>query len=159
MFAGPAPLSEPETRALVAFALERRVFATVDYHSVMGVFGTPTCYSFQCLRRFQSMCWAYFLNQKTVHYPYLVLTGVAGREWFPGQMEPYLYHEHGIMGILVELGIQPVNALQNRSRETFAVFNPRNPEFWADNEAEAALFALAAAYRVTGGSPVPRSER
>jgi hypothetical protein len=159
VYAGPAPLSEPETRAVADFALARRIFATVDYHSVLGVFGTPTCYSPACVARYEKMCWAYSRHQRRLHYLWMVLPNLTGREWFPGQMEPYLYHRHGIMGILIELGIQPINQLQNRSSEPFETFNPKDPEAWAQNEPDAALSALDAAFRATNGRPVPESER
>jgi len=158
-YQGTAPLSEPETRLLVDFVLARGVFATVDYHSVMGVFGTPTCYSMKCVNRYQKMCLAHSANQKHVHYMWMVLPGITGKEWFPGQMEPYLYHEHGVMAILIELGNSTINQLQNRSTDVFETFNPKNPDYWAGNEEEAALHALEAACKVNGGKPVPAGQR
>ncbi len=156
---GPAPLSEPETKAVVDFVLEHDIIATVDYHSVIGIFGTPSCYSLACFNRYSKMCWAHFKNQRDVHYYYMVIPAMFGREVFPNQMEPYLYHEHGVMAILVELGVQPVNMIQNRSTAAFETFNPKNPDFWAYNEADAAIASLGAAYDVMDGKRVPKDKR
>jgi Zinc carboxypeptidase len=156
---GSAPLSEPETKSVVDFVLERDIIAAVDYHSVIGIFGTPSCYSLACFNRYSKMCWAHYKNQRDVHYFYMVIPAMFGREVFPNQMEPYLYHEHGVMAILVELGVQPVNMIQNRSKAAFETFNPKNPDFWAYNEAEAAIASLEAAHDVMDGKRVPPDRR
>jgi hypothetical protein len=156
LYPGPEPLSEPETKAVVDFVLEHNIIAAVDYHSVRGEIITPACRSLQCVKRYSKMCRAYSKNQKRPLYFWLVTP--PGFET-SGMMEPYLYYEYGIMAILIELGIQPVNVIQNRSVKTFEVFNPKNPEFWADNDAEAAIYALDAAYHLTGGKRVQEGER
>ncbi len=158
-YAGAAPLSEPETRAVVDFVIERNIIATVDYHSVTGVFGTPTCHNLKCVNRYEKMCLAHARGQKDLPYMWMVLARPGKKEFFPGQMEPYLYHERGVMAILVELGLQPVNVIQNGSTGVFETFNPRNPDFWAENEAEAALRSLAKAYEISGGKEIPEDER
>jgi len=160
IYPGVGPLSEPETKGIVDLVLERDVIATVDYHSVAGVFGTPTCYSLACVARYEKMCWAHSKNQRPIHYAWMVLLPeLNGEERFPGQMEPYLYHHHGVMAILIELGNPYVNQIQNRSTKTFETFNPKNQQLWAGNEAEAAIHALDAAYKATGGQRVPPGAR
>ncbi len=155
-YPGPAAFSEPETKALADLALERNVIAAIGYHSVVGEVITPACGTWSCARRYWAMSLAYSRGQKHRLY-FIVIPPPVGET--PGMMEPYLYHRHGIMAILVELGLQPVNVIQNRSIKTFEVFNPKNPDFWADNEVEAALSALSTAYDLMGGERTPVHDR
>lgn len=156
-YPGPEPLSEPETKEVVDFVLARDIFATVDYHSVVGQVITPACKSGQCFSRFLKMGGAYVKNQGGA--PYMLIVPPGPMLETPGMMEPHLYYQYGVMSILIELGFQPVNVVNNRSIKTFELFNPRDPERLAQNQVEATLRALETAYELTGGKRVPESER
>lgn len=154
---GPHQASEPEVQALEAFLYEHPVFASINYHSVVGVLFPARCLSRCCVRRTRDMGRAYQEHQPNVRYTYM-----RWPKWvdtFTGEMEDLQYWEHGTLAIDIELGKPGMNKKDWGRKESFFQFNPRDIDFWIENDRDAAIHAMERAYEITGGKPIPPRER
>lgn len=148
-YRGPAPLSEPEARALHDFALVERFAAAVSLHSFMGTF-IPPCVrtreesrAYRALvaaaraaqrRRYRRLQWGYF-------------------DVFSGELEDWLHHQTGTWAVTLEcFTVAQTFAQHLRAPSLFARFNPADPAPIVDNDAPAVIAFLLAALRL----PHPR---
>lgn len=156
-YTGPSPYSEPETIALRDFIAARRIFASVDLHSNWGTIFPPKCNSGTCEKQFKKMCDASIERQPHNKYP-CVMSRHA--DSFSGEMEDALFYDFGIMAVCWE--VFPTNANQEqlqRLSHIFWVMNPEDIDYWVENDRDAILAALEAAFGITKGSPVPEKHR
>ncbi len=154
---GPYQASEPEVQAMESFLAEHPVFASINYHSVVGVLYPARCTSRCCVKMIREMGKAYQENQPNLRYIYVRWPKVF--DTFTGEMEDLQYWEHGTLAIDIELGKPGKNRKDWGREESFFTFNPKSLEFWIENDRDAALHAMERAYEVTGGKPVPPGER
>jgi predicted deacylase len=151
MYRGPEPLSEPETRAVRDFVQGKPIFASIDFHSVQGTLIPAKCPSRQCVREYKQMAKAFRSAQPEVKYWRFQLRWL---DTFTGEMEDMLYYESGIRGVCVEIGKARLNRPQERQTgKIFWLYNPENPDRWIQNDRDAALKALEAAYSLDQGRP------
>lgn len=153
---GPAPLSEPETRAVIELAREKKFFAAVDFHSSGGMIIPVLCDDKFTQRGVRKMAWAYRYAQSD---PYLIVMFPYRLPVYQGSMEEGLNREAGTLAILIELG-KPGDFDRNKARlNHFWRFNPASPEAIdriADDNARATLSALVAGFDYSGGRTSPR---
>ncbi|HUT54219.1 MAG TPA: M14 family metallopeptidase [bacterium] len=156
-YRGPAPLSEPETSALDRFFREHaEIVAAIEWHSYAAVQYPAHCPSTACTRRFKKMCRAFSLNQPKLKYPRLQSRVFDS---YTGEMEDWLYAEYGVLAMDVEIGRRAMNQKACGCDDIFWTFNPKDPEWWVENDARAGIAALQQAVRTIGGRRVAREER
>ncbi|HOX39722.1 MAG TPA: M14 family metallopeptidase [Candidatus Brocadiia bacterium] len=157
-YRGPKPYSEPETRAIRDLAAERRFFGNVNYHCKAMQITPAKATSDAGAKRMMDMAGAYQKNQPGVRYS--IIPWPRALPIFQGNMEDSLYHEHGCMSILIEL--QERKEFEEKSpKPNIRMWqrNPRNPETVVEDNYPACLTALEAAFRMTGGEPIPAEKR
>lgn len=163
---GPAPLSEPESRAVQTLTRKYRFFAAVDFHSLAGMI-IPVLEDDRWTQRgLRKMAQAYRGGQADQY-------SIAMFPWwlpiYQGSMEECLYREAGTLAILIELGktrdvgtAGPTSTLAAfilPSPDNFWAYNPRDPETIkriSEDNAKAALSALLAAHEYTQGKTEPK---
>ena len=156
-YTGPEPYSEPESRAIRDLAAARAFFAAVDLHSNWGTIFPPKCNSKGCEKQFQKMCDAGIARQQHVKYPCVMAYNVDS---FSGEMEDALFYDFGVMAVCWEtFTTRAADELMQRKRNIFWSQNPEDIAYWTDNDADAVLAALEAAFEITGGNPVPAAHR
>jgi len=153
---GPFPASEPESRAVLELAREKRFFAAVDFHSAAGMIIPMLCDRRLDQRGLRKMALAYRKAQADKYsiamFPY----------WLPiyqGSMEEGMHRVAGTLPILIELGKSRDMDRELGKDNHFWSFNPASEEVIdrvAGDNARAALHALIAAHDYTGGETEPR---
>jgi carboxypeptidase T len=153
-YMGERPLSEPETRALAELADRHDFYITIMGHSVAGKVLYPHCFANAPARHRTEMievgqaysarqpAWKYQVQQSYSWYPTL------------GDSDDFFYIHHGALAFTIEHGTVSHNlryALTHPS--VFWVMNPHDLEAWVENDADAALAAIARALEITGGRP------
>lgn len=156
-YTGPHPYSEPETIALRDFLSSQHIFASVDLHSNWGTIFPPKCNSGTCEKQFKKMCDAAIERQMHNKYP-CVMSRHA--DSFSGEMEDTLFYDFGIMPLCWEVFPTGIAEEQHeRLAHTFWGQNPEDINYWVENDRDAILAALEAAFEITKGSPVPEKFR
>jgi predicted deacylase len=149
-YRGPAPLSEPEARAVADLGRAERFAAAINLHSVSRKFLYPYCYSHRepaDLAAFLAMGEAYVSAQPRHRY---VIK--QSRSWYAilGDLDDYLYDTFGTLSVTVELSTPFAGVGRNPLRLLcpFAAMNPRDPAPSIENNVDAILATLAAAVRI-----------
>jgi predicted deacylase len=158
-YTGSSPYSEPETQAVRDFVKEHHFFAAIDFHSNWGTLFPPKCNGSACEKQFKKMLAAATGRQARVKYAVVAAWQVDS---FSGEMEDTLFYDYGIMAVCWEIFTQSAANDQQKDpalQGPFWSMNPKDIFYWVDNDRDAALAALEAAYDVTGGSPVPEESR
>jgi hypothetical protein len=140
---GPAPLSEPETRALADLLAEQRFAAGTNGHSFMGRLIPPRVRGSDDYRTYADLCRYFAEAQPRVAYPRL-----ASRllDTFTGELEDFQHHLHGTWAVCVEtFPIARSLGQHLRAPSPFWRFNPRRPAPWVDNDVPGVAAFLHAA--------------
>jgi hypothetical protein len=148
-YRGPAPLSEPETAALDRFFADRpEIASAISFHSYAGVIYPAHCETAACVRRYREAAAAF-----SDHQPHLAYPRVQSRffDTYTGEMEDWLHHEYGVLAIDVEIGRKGMNQKACGCQDLFWTFNPKNMDFWIDNDARASIAYSLAAHHLLGG--------
>jgi len=154
---GPAPYSEPETKAVGDFAENRKFFAALDFHSWGGQFIPARCPNHRCVTLYKKMAKAFKSRQKHVRYYRLQFRLF---DTYTGEMEDMLYYRHGALGVCIEIGKTHYNKpAYERTGNRFWLFNPVDSRFWVQNDVDASLAAIEKALELTGGKPLPLEMR
>jgi len=156
-YRGPEPLSEPETKFLdLFFQAHPEIVAAISWHAYASVMYPAHCPSRECIQRFKKMCRAFKTVQPSVKYPRMQSRWL---DTYTGEMEDWLYAQYGIMAADIEIGNSKANKKACNCKDYFWLYNPKNPDYWIENDAKAGLSALLEADRVLGGKPVPKVSR
>jgi predicted deacylase len=133
-YRGPAPLSEPEARALDALLAERRFHALVSLHSTMGTF-IPARVTDRASFAVYRALWRAFSRAQRVRY---ALLHHRVLDVFTGELEDHAHHRHRAWAACVE--VWPVWAdlgWRLRASTTAERMNPPDPDRWAANDVPA----------------------
>jgi len=154
-YRGPAPLSEPESRALADFLAVRSFQAATNGHSFMGRLIPP--YSTVPADRlaYRELCAAFARAQPDTRYPRLAFPPV---DTFTGELEDFQHHVHGTWAVCVEsFPLARSFAQHLRAPSLFWRFNPRAPERWVANDVPgiAAFFHAALDRGEDGATSAP----
>jgi hypothetical protein len=158
-YTGPAPYSEPETKAIRDFVKGRRFFAAIDFHSNWGTLFPPKCNGAACEKQFKKMLAA--ATAKQVHSKYQIVAAWQV-DSFSGEMEDALFYDFGVMAVCWEIFTQGAANEQQKNpalRNVFWSLNPKDINYWVENDRDAALAAIESAYAITGGNPIPDNLR
>lgn len=154
-YMGPAALSEPETKAIADFVAGHEFFAATNGHTVAGKFLYPhgfTRVPANHRAEFERMGKAFQDAQPDKKYKVQISCS-----WYPtlGDMDDYLYMQHGIMSVTVEHGTVGHNLKYAMIHpRVFWVANPIDAQKWVENDRDAILAALEEALEITGGKPL-----
>jgi hypothetical protein len=150
-YRGPHPLSEPECLAIARLARRERFCGAVNFHSFGGVVYLPAAEGSTEARHalaafqgpFQSR--QRFLRYRPVPERSATITG---------QLDAFLLGAFGTPSATIEVS-RPGLALLRPGRlpNVFWIANPPDPAPWAENDADAAIVALAELLARTGGRP------
>lgn len=131
-YAGPAPLSEPETAALDRLCAAQSFWASANLHSFMGTTIPAHVDDRPCFGRYAELSRAFAAAQPRHRYRRL-----AARvfDTFTGEQEDHQHHVHDAWAVCVE--VFPVLASYRqhwRPPCTYWRFNPHDPRPWIDND-------------------------
>jgi predicted deacylase len=158
-YRGPAPLSEPECRALAQLARRLRFCGAVHFHSFGGVVYLPALdapdppagVSLDAARHALEVFQGPFQSRQSERRYRPVPERSAAIE---GQLDAFLLGAFGTPSVTVEVGRPDLRALlPGRLGNVFWVANPPDPARWARNDAPAAIYALRLLLERTGGYP------
>ncbi len=152
-YAGPSPLSEPETRALDELCASQRFWASTNLHSFMGTLIPARVTDRACFARYKALCRRFFEAQPARRYRRL-----SSRifDVFTGEQEDHQHHVHDTWAVCVEhFPIMASMRQHLRAPRTFWRFNPHDPGPWIDND----LPGLVAWLRAALDSPRPSELR
>ena len=158
-YMGPEQLSEPETRAIAGLVSEHDFYVSINGHTVAGKFLYPHGFTRKPAAHqdeFQEMGQAFVSKQPKWQYSVQISCS-----WYPtlGDMDDYLYMEHGIMSVTIEHGTVKHNLKYAlRHPKWFWVANPHDPGPWVENDGGAILSAVEKALEITGGEPFDPAE-
>lgn len=145
---GPAPLSEPETRALHDLVHRVRPFALLNLHSTGRILTYPWSSKPEPpddLEGFERMVEAFTGAQGRWRY-----RSKQSRAWYPilGSSNDHVYGALGTLAMAVELCREGAAAREDlrRARRFFWYANPADPDVHVDNDAEPCFAAFLAAY-------------
>lgn len=142
-YRGPAPLSEPEARALDAFCERERFVACASLHSFMGACIPPCLSTSAEARAYATLVKAFARAQPCTRYPRL-----AGRlvDVTTGELEDRLHHDFGCWAMTIECFTLAASLRQHlRAPSLFWRFNPREPEAVVHNDVPGVIAFLLAA--------------
>jgi hypothetical protein len=142
-YAGPAPLSEPETAALDRLCAAQGFWASTNLHSFMGTTIPAHVGDRACFRRYAELCRAFAAAQPHRRYRRL-----AARifDTFTGEQEDHQHHVHDTWAVCIEVFSIVASYRQHwRPPCTFWRFNPRDPRPWIDNDVPGVVAWLRAA--------------
>jgi predicted deacylase len=144
-FRGPAPLSEPETRALDAMLGRGAFHAVASLHCTMGTFIPARVLDRESFLAYRAL-WRAFAGAQRIRYRPLHSRIL---DVFTGELEDHAHHHHRAWAVCVEVYPFWVDVLPRlRSPSLFWRFNPRRPGDWAANDVPAlAAYFLAALER------------
>jgi predicted deacylase len=142
-YRGPAPLSEPESAALVQLAQRARPRGAVSLHSFMGTFIHARVREAAAFRRYGALHRAFAAAQPAgQRYRRL------GSRWFDvetGEFEDYLHGALGCWAACVEVFSVGESLRQHAwAPSPFWRFNPRAPQRWVERDAAAVAAVLDA---------------
>jgi len=143
-YRGEAPLSEPETAALVDLLQRTRPVASANLHSFMGTLISPKVLHRPDWVRYSALARAFRRGQGSgLGYPRLA-TPVF--DVFTGELEDYQHHVLGCWAMCVECFSLPETFAQHlRAPTSFWRFNPRSPHEVAQRDARGVRSLLATA--------------
>ena len=131
-YRGPAPLSEPESKALADFLTARSFDAATNGHSFMGRLIPPYVATRADRRAYGELCAAFGAAQPVQRYGTLAFPPV---DTFTGELEDFQHHVLGTWAVCVEtFPIARSFAQHLRAPSLFWRFNPRDPQRWVDND-------------------------
>jgi predicted deacylase len=145
-YRGPAPLSEPETRALDALLGRARFHAVLSLHSTMGTLIPARVLTRADLRGYGQLCRAFRAGQRRFRYRRLqTLVG----DVFTGELEDHAHHGHRAWASCVEV-FPILHSLRQhlRAPSLFWRFNPRRPEDYVANDVPGIAAFFSAALRM-----------
>lgn len=131
-YCGPAPLSEPETRALHELCGAQRFHAAAGLHSFMGTLIPARVTTRPLYRSYIELCRAFAGAQPRARYRRL-----AHRifDAWTGEQEDHLHHGLDCWAICVETFPALASLRQHlRAPSRFWRFNPHDPAPWIDND-------------------------
>jgi hypothetical protein len=150
-YRGARPLSEPECLAIARLARRERFCGAVNFHSFGGVVYLPaaegSAEARHALAAFQG---PFQSRQRFLRYRPVPERSAA----ITGQLDAFLLGAFGTPSATIEVS-RPGLALAKPGRlpNVFWIANPEDPARWAENDADAAIFALAELLERTGGRP------
>lgn len=125
---GPAPLSEPETRALHELCDDRRFHAAAGLHSFMGTIIPARVQTRDAWRGYGELCRAFATGQQGQRYRRLASRWIDA---WTGEQEDHLHHGLDCWAVCVETFSLGASFRQHwRAPSKFWRFNPRAPERW-----------------------------
>lgn len=153
---GPFPLSAPENIALDKLAQWHKFFVAINFHTTGGHFLFPWGYKTgTCPNQdyFQEMGKAF--NERQNKCKYVVQPAI---EWYQtvGDLDDWLYGRYGALSVTVEVARNDIR-LANPIRfvNPFWWYNPTKIEDWIENDRDAAMSSIEAAFELTKGIPLP----
>jgi len=149
-YRGPAPLSEPESRALDALLSRERFHAVVSLHSTMGTLLPARVLDRPAAEGYRALCRAFTQRQRAFRYLRLQSRSF---DVFTGELEDHAHHHHRAWACCVEhYPLHHDVAARLTAPGLFWRFNPRRPATYLDNDGPAvAGFLEAAAARPRPG--------
>ena len=159
-FRGTAPLSEPECLALAQLAEREAFCGALNFHSFGGIIYLPMLSAYAgsvddaAARGLQTIADVYPSRQQ--HLAYRIVP--EHPEAIYGQLDSFLLGAFGTASATIEIG-RPGPSFFKPSLflNPFWIFNAERPEYWLENDVEAAVHTIAALVRATNGEPgVPR---
>lgn len=142
-YCGPAPLSEPESRALHELGAAQRFHAAAGLHSFMGTLIPARVTTRAPYRAYAALCRAFAAAQPRTRYRRLASRLVDA---WTGEQEDHLHHGLDGWAICVETFPVLASFAQHlRAPTRFWRFNPREPAPWIDNDVAGLLAYFAAA--------------
>jgi carboxypeptidase T len=155
-YMGQKELSEPETKAVADFVEKHDFYISINGHTVAGKFLYPHGFTREPARHTEEFIRVgeAFIERQP-HKKYAVQKSFS---WYPtlGDMDDFLYMQHGVMSFTVEHGTVGYNLKYALSHpRIFWVMNPHDAQRWVENDTEAILAAVEKALEITGGEPYP----
>lgn len=155
-YRGVRPLSEPECTALARLCATERFCAALNFHSFGGVVYYPSLEGVfdtgedAAARAFAELARGFPSRQS--QRAYRVLS--EHPDTLEGQLDAFLLGAFGTASATIEVGRPTLSVLKpSRVLNPFWIFNPEQPELWAENDVAATVQTLAALVRVTNGEP------
>lgn len=156
-YMGPRELSEPETSAIARLAASHDFYVAINGHTVAGKFLYPFCFTKKSAPpkdEFKKVGQAFSARQPVTKYK-----AQQSYSWYPtlGDMDDFLYIQHGVMSFTVEHGTIAANLKYALTHKPFMfwIMNPADPGPWVDNDRDALLAAVEEALVLSGGAPLP----
>ncbi len=157
-YRGPHPLSEPECLALARLCERERFCAAINFHSFSAVVFMPEVSGPDAAKAQRVL--DVFNREFQSHQPHRRYRPIPERSAkIEGQLDPFLLNAFGTPSVTVEvsrLGWHLLNPA--RLRRIFWWANPRQADYWADNDCEATVHALIALLERSGGTPCEAAE-
>jgi hypothetical protein len=142
-YRGRHPLSEPETRHLVAKLDDVRPWASANLHSFMGTMIPPRTPASEDSRGYQELHQHFSGAQSHARYR---LMQSPTFDVFTGEQEDHQHHVQRTWAACFETFPVLASIRQHlRAPSTFWRFNPHDPEPWVDNDLPAIVAFLHAA--------------
>jgi len=155
-YRGARSLSEPECAAVARLCATERFCAALNFHSFGGIIYYPSLEGAfdagddAATRALAEV--ARGLPSRQSQRAYRVISEHPGT--IEGQLDAFLLGAFGTASATIEVGRPTLSVLKpSRVLNPFWVFNPEQPELWAENDVAATIQTLAALVRVTGGEP------
>jgi hypothetical protein len=151
-YRGPQPLSEPECLAVARLAQRERFCGAVNFHSFGAVVYLPAAEGSEEARRALAAFRGPFQSrQRFLRYRCVPERSTS----ITGQLDAFLLGAFGTPSATIEVS-RPGLALLRPGRlpNVFWIVNPPDPARWSDNDADAAILALAELLARTSGRPL-----
>lgn len=155
-YRGARPLSEPECAAVARLCATERFCAALNFHSFGGIvyypsleggFDTGEDVSARALAEV-----AKGFPSRQSQRAYRVVS--EHPDAIEGQLDAFLLGAFGTASATIEVGRPTLSVLKpSRVLNPFWIFNPEQPDLWAENDVAATVQTLAALLRVTAGEP------
>ncbi len=151
-YRGPAPLSEPESRALDALLGREGFHAVASLHCFMGTLIPARALDAADLAGYRALCAAFRGAQARFRYPRLQSRWL---DVFTGELEDHAHHAWRAWACCVE-HVPVAHSLRQHpwAPSPFWRFNPRRPEVYVEND----LPGLVAFFRAALARPRPGGE-
>lgn len=157
-YRGPHPLSEPECLALARLCARERFCAAVNFHSFSAVVFLPSleplapgperARAAAALAVFEGV-----FQSRQSHRQYRPIPERSAA--IVGQLDPFLLNGLGTPSVTIEVSRPHAGILLPwRLPHFFSWANPADPDFWAQNDADATIIALDELLTRTGGQPI-----
>jgi hypothetical protein len=136
-YRGAAPLSEPETRALDELFRAGDFHASANLHSFMGTLIPPRVRDRNHYEVYARLCSTFRSAQS--HRAYRRLASWTF-DTYTGEQEDHQHAAHHTWAMCIESFPIAASFRQHlRAPSTFWRFNPRDPEFWVENDVPGVL--------------------
>lgn len=156
-YAGPAPLSEPETAAFDRLCAAQGFWASANLHSFMGTMIPARVIDRPSFRRYAQLCRAMAAAQPRHRYRRLAARVL---DTFTGEQEDHQHHAHDTWAVCIEVFPLLASYRQHwRPPCTFWRFNPRDPRPWIDNDLPGVVAWLQAALQAPRPSSLRHPQR